>query len=82
MKILSKFFSLVALFSFVAGCSITPESLESEPVLIETPTGIVTCQLYTQSRVLWDRAIGRPEDMSVQEADDVCRAEGIRRLNS
>ncbi|KUJ86119.1 hypothetical protein AVO45_03910 [Ruegeria marisrubri] len=81
MNILKINLSLLAFSSFVSGCSISPESMETDPVLVETSQGIVTCQLYTQSRVLWDRAIDRPESMSVQEADEVCRNEGYRRMN-
>lgn len=62
----------------LAACAPDPRSFESTPVKVKTSKGIVVCQLYTRERVLWDRAIDRPEDMSVREADDVCRAEGQR----
>lgn len=60
------------------GCAIDPRNFETEPVDVATSRGIVTCQLYTKESVVWDRAIDRPDDMSVQEADDICRAEGSR----
>ncbi|WWR46464.1 hypothetical protein RZ517_17115 [Roseovarius sp. S88] len=66
----------------LAGCTGDPRSYETTPVQVKTAKGIVTCQLYTKERVLWDRAIDRPDNMSVREADDVCRAEGIRQKNS
>lgn len=66
----------------LAGCSVDPRSFETAPVDLKTPKGIVTCQLYTKERVLWDRSINRPESMTVQEADDICRAEGLRQKNS
>jgi hypothetical protein len=48
-------------------------------VKVSTPQGVVTCQLYKHDRVIWDRAISRPETMSVATADAVCVAEGKRR---
>lgn len=58
---------------------ISPEVYESEPVQVETPIGIVTCQLYTRDLVIWDRAIERPEGMTVSTADAICVNEGKRR---
>ena len=69
---------LTVLIAFgLAGC-VSPEDFETEPVRIQTAQGVVTCQLYTRERVLWDRAINRPETMSVAMADQVCQAEGKR----
>lgn len=66
----------------LAGCIPTPEDLETTPVQVQTPKGVVTCQLYRQNRVTWDRAIDFPATkMSVPEADAYCRQEGQRRLN-
>jgi uncharacterized lipoprotein YbaY len=59
----------------------SPRDYETTPVAVSTAHGTVTCQLYTQSQVLWDRSINHPEAMSVETADNVCRAEGTRRLN-
>ena len=64
----------------LAGCVASPEFYATEPVQIQTPGGIVTCQLYTESRVIWDRSVARPETMTVQQADNYCRGEGQRRL--
>lgn len=65
----------------LAACIPSPEDLESEPVKVQTPKGEVTCQLYRQDRVTWDRAINFPATkMSVPEADAYCRQEGQRRL--
>lgn len=71
-------FALPAIF-VLAGC-VDPKDYETTPVKVSTSKGVVTCQLYTQERVLWDRAIDRPESMSVKEADAVCVNEGNRRL--
>lgn len=57
---------------------ITPESLETPPVKVKTPKGVVTCQLYSRNRISWDRSIDHPSSMTVPEADNVCRAEGAR----
>lgn len=71
-----------AALSLLAGCAADPRSFESEPVQVQTKKGIVVCQLYTRERVLWDRAIDRPDSMTVHEADDICRTEGYRWKNS
>nr|WP_321252949.1 hypothetical protein [uncultured Ruegeria sp.] len=66
----------------ITACVPSPESLETTPVQVQTPKGVVTCQLYTLNRVIWDRAIDYPATkMSVAEADAYCRQEGQRRLN-
>ncbi len=72
--------SIVGVFcvALLSGCSIDPQNYETTPVQLKTAKGIVTCQLYTKERVLWDRAIDRPNNMSVREADNICRAEGER----
>ncbi|MBO9445047.1 hypothetical protein [Ruegeria sp. R14_0] len=78
---LTKTILIVPLFAALAGCIPTPEDLESTPVKVQTPKGEVTCQLYRQDRVTWDRAINFPATkMSVPEADAYCRQEGQRRL--
>lgn len=69
----------IALLLLMSGCALSPKNYESEPVDIQTPSGIVTCQLYTTDLVVWDRAIQRPETMSVTAADDICIEEGERR---
>lgn len=69
---------LVGMAAFLMGCS--PRALETRPVVVDTEMGPVTCQLYTLEEVYWDRAIERPENMDVDAADDVCRAEGWRIL--
>lgn len=69
--------SLMALI-VVAGCVGDPTAYETAPVKLKTEKGTVTCQLYTREQVIWDRAIDRPANMSVKEADELCRAEGRR----
>ncbi|SLN71611.1 hypothetical protein [Ruegeria meonggei] len=65
----------------LTACIPSPEDLETTPVKVQTPKGEVTCQLYRQDRVTWDRAINYPATkMTVPEADAYCRQEGQRRL--
>lgn len=72
-----RFSSCLALMgmALTAGC-LDPQSFETAPVSLQTDRGVVVCQLYTKDRVLWDRAVDRPDGMSVREADDICRAYG------
>jgi len=62
----------------LAGCSVNQADYASEPVLVKTDRGIVTCQLYRDDRVLWDEALSFPRSMSLQEADQICLEEGAR----
>ncbi|WP_037306789.1 hypothetical protein [Ruegeria halocynthiae] len=72
---------MLPLVASLAACIPSPEDLETTPVKVQTPKGEVTCQLYRQDRVTWDRAINFPAaKMSVPEADAFCRQEGQRRL--
>lgn len=66
----------------LAACSIDPRAYETDPVSVDTPDGVVTCQLYTQKIVQWDRSIDRPAKMSVKAADDVCQKEGLRQRDA
>ena len=79
MQYFAKYFGTICCFLVLSGC-LNPRDFETEPVKLETSKGIVTCQLYRQDQVLWDRAIHRPNSMSVAEADAHCIAEGQRRL--
>lgn len=69
-------FVLVAAAS-LAAC--TPRSFETPPVMVETPQGPVTCQLYTAGLTDWDRATDAPVGMSVAVADSYCKKEGLAR---
>ncbi len=72
---------MVSALAGLAGCIPSPRDLETTPVKVQTPKGVVTCQLYRQDRVDWDRAIDFPATkMSVPEADAYCQQEGQRRL--
>ena len=62
----------------LAGCT-SPAYFETEPVQVQTAQGVVTCQLYTKDVLDWDRSINRPATMSVEYADQVCKAEGAAR---
>ncbi|THH38542.1 hypothetical protein E4Z66_02945 [Aliishimia ponticola] len=82
MKMLRSVAFLIPAGVLLAACAPDPRSYETTPVKLETPQGVVTCQLYTDEIVAWDRAIDRPSKMSVTEADDICRAEGQRRKDA
>jgi len=71
---------LVTSAGFALTACMDPESYETPPVKVTTDSGVVTCQLYTRKRVLWDRAIHRPESMTVKAADAICVEEGKRRV--
>jgi len=63
----------------VAACADAKQPWESAPVTVTTDHGPVTCQLYTEKAVLWDRATARPAGMTDNAANRVCRAEGEMR---
>lgn len=76
-----KIYVIVPVLAAVAGCVPNPKDFETTPVQVQTSKGVVTCQLYRQDRVNWDRAIDFPATkMSVPEADAYCQQEGQRRL--
>ncbi|SMO41726.1 hypothetical protein [Ruegeria faecimaris] len=78
---LTKTLILLPVLASLTACIPSPKDLETTPVKVQTPKGVVTCQLYRQNRVDWDRAIDFPATkMSVPEADAYCRQEGQRRL--
>ncbi len=80
-KPLKIFAMAVPTIAVLSACVPTPEELETTPVKVQTPKGVVTCQLYRHDRVSWDRAIDFPATkMSVPEADNYCKQEGLRRL--
>lgn len=64
----------------LAGC-LDPRDYESVPVEIETRSGTVTCQLYTEEYTIWDRAIIAPPGVTIAQADEVCREYGRDRVN-
>ncbi len=68
----------VAVAALTVGACTSPEDFESDPVTVETSQGPVTCQLYTRTSTTWDRAIDRPDAMSVSTADRICKNEGNR----
>ena len=69
-------FLLLPIALMLSACSMDPKDYETTPVKIASPSGPVTCQLYTKNLVVWDRSIDRPAKMSVTEADALCKAEG------
>lgn len=81
MKLFTKGMAVLSCTLILTGC-LSPQYFESDPVKLTTPKGVVICQLYKQNQVIWDRAIDRPESMSVAEADAYCIAEGQRRLEA
>ena len=54
-------------------------SCTSPEVVVETDQGPVTCQLYRESVTWWDKAVKKPDAMSEDAADNICKQEGIRR---
>lgn len=62
----------------LSACSLDPKQYETTPVTVQTAAGPVVCQLYTKDMVRWDRAISRPDSMSVETADAICLEEGRR----
>ena len=73
--------TILVCIALLAGCSVR-SGFETTPVEVQTAKGVVTCQLYTNRRVLWDEAISMPSSMGTQEANGICRAEGQRRLEN
>jgi uncharacterized lipoprotein YbaY len=69
--------SMLSATVLLAGC-LDKTSFETEPVQVSTPQGVVTCQLYTHEKVLWDEAISSPAGMSIEAADEICFAKGQR----
>ena len=75
----------IAILSLAAAGLLTacsPESYESAPVTVDTPQGPVVCQLYTKNLLDWDRSISRPSTVSVEDADTICKNEGVRQQQS
>lgn len=72
--------SLLALsaVTMMAGC-VNPSYYETPPITVQTSSGPVTCQLYTDTNTSWDRAIAAPSGMSIQDANAICLAEGKAR---
>lgn len=60
----------------------TKSNYITAPAKVETPQGVVTCQLYTKERVLWDEAMAKPANMTDEQAHAICRNEGLRQKNS
>ncbi|GAA6157962.1 MULTISPECIES: hypothetical protein [unclassified Ruegeria] len=78
---LAKPILFLTLIAGLTGCVPSPEDFETTPVKIQTPEGEITCQLYRQDRVNWDRAIDFPATkLTVPQADAYCKQEGQRRL--
>ncbi|TRD13739.1 hypothetical protein [Palleronia caenipelagi] len=75
-----KIFAALAVATAVAGCS--QANFESEPVVVPTEKGPVTCQLYGHNQVVWDEAILKPDTISDNKAHEICINEGTRRLAS
>lgn len=71
--------SLVLAGLLVSACSIeSKSSFESPEVVVTTDAGPVTCQLYTRDELIWDRATLRPSTLTDDQANQICRDEGVR----
>lgn len=75
MKLLTMLMAVLV----VAACADAKQPWESTPVTVTTDQGPVTCQLYTEKAVLWDRATAHPSGITDDTANRVCRAEGEMR---
>jgi hypothetical protein len=75
-----KFTALAVSGLVLSACVPNPDFFETPPVTIETAQGPVTCQLYSPEIVKWDRAINRPDTMSVAEGDAVCQEAGQKQM--
>ncbi len=71
--------TLVLAGAFLSACDRT--SYESNPVIVPTNYGDVTCQLYTKNTVWWDESISRPQTLSEEAADDICLEVGRKYAN-
>ncbi|MCX8509653.1 MAG: hypothetical protein ORN49_12390 [Rhodobacteraceae bacterium] len=69
---------LCAAVAALSACVPDPKQFETPPVKVQTPQGVVTCQLYSKRLLTWDRAIDFPQKMTVKQADAYCHAEGAR----
>lgn len=78
---MSKVIFAVACIGLMSACSMDPANWETAPVTVQSPQGEVVCQLYSKEITTWDRAISRPDTMSVAQGDAICRAEGVREKN-
>lgn len=72
----------LALAAVMAAAACSPKQFETDPVTLDSPQGPVVCQLYTKTRLDWDRAVTHPDAMPVETADAMCEAEGVRRMKS
>ncbi len=61
----------------VSAC-VPGEAFETDPVRVPTTKGDVYCQLYTRDIVMWDHSISHTNNMSTEEADDICYEMGKR----
>ena len=51
---------------------------EMTPIRLNTPEGLVVCQLYALDLVMWDTSITRPKSTSKETADKIFIAECAR----
>lgn len=78
MTVFVKATIVVAAGALLLGCD--RSEYETAPVALKHRAGTVTCQLYTVDRVMWDHALTFPDELTKEEADAICTAEGERRL--
>jgi len=76
MNILLNTVGVLTLGLVASGCDRT--SYETKPVVLNTVSGEVACQLYTVERTYWDHAVLYPEALTRAQADAICLAEGER----
>jgi len=71
------FLCLFCALFIITGCANKKEH-ETTPIRLNTPEGLVVCQLYALDLIMWDTSITRPKSMSKETADKICIAEGVR----
>ncbi|MDB3921166.1 hypothetical protein OAO92_02220 [Paracoccaceae bacterium] len=71
------FLCLFCAFFIITGC-VNKKEHETTPIRLNTPEGLVACQLYALDLIMWDTSITRPKSMSKETADKICIAEGAR----
>ena len=51
---------------------------ETTPIRLNTPEGLLVCQLYALDFIMWDTSITRLKSMIKETANKICISEGAR----
>ncbi|MDB3948198.1 hypothetical protein N9370_00325 [Paracoccaceae bacterium] len=71
------FLCLFCALFIITGC-VNKKEHETTPIRLNTPEGLVVCQLHALDLIMWDTSITRPKSMSKETADKICIVEGAR----